>query len=200
MTPAPADGDARPRLSPGLRVYAAIRSGLLTIAALLGVVCIAVFALALITGIRPVVVISGSMEPEIPVGAVVFTQSVAAAEFVPGDIVTVERPRGLGLVTHRLVSSTDLGDGTFSFVLRGDANDVDDPQPYTVTSAGRYVFHVVALGYVTLLLQSTQGLFVAGGIALALIALFILDPARLTRREADAAPPPAPGYRRRGSS
>ncbi|MDQ1129962.1 signal peptidase I [Microbacterium sp. SORGH_AS_0888] len=173
------------RLPLGLRVFGAVRSGILTLAAALGVVCIVVFAIALVTGIRPVVVISGSMEPTLPVGSVVFTRPAPAGDIRAGDIVTVERPRGLGLVTHRVVSTTAQGDGVYSYVLRGDANRVDDPEPYTVSTAGRYVFHVIWLGYVTLLLQSTQGLVMAGGLALVLIALFLLDPVRIARGGGD---------------
>ena len=51
-------------------------------------------------GIRPYVVYSGSMEPEIPTGAVVFTKE---GEFSPkkGDIITFHN--GDTVVTHRVV-------------------------------------------------------------------------------------------------
>lgn len=170
------DGFAASR---GLRIYGAIRSGVLTLAGVLGAACIAVFLLALLTGVRPVVVISGSMAPGIPVGSVVFTQEVSAKDIVVGDIVTVQRPRDLGLVTHRVVEATPVGDEGASLVLRGDANETDDPQPYEVATVGKYLFHIVGLGYITLALQSGSGWFIIGGVAVFLLGLFVLDPGRL---------------------
>ncbi len=165
-----------------LRVFGALRSGVLSLAALIGALCIVAFVLALVFGLRPVVVVSGSMEPELPVGSVVFMRAVPAAEVATGDIVTVERPRNLGLVTHRVVSSTERGDGVFDLVLRGDANESDDPQPYAVSTVGQYVFHAILLGYVTMALQSSSGLLLAAGIAVGLIAIFLLDPHRISAR------------------
>ncbi|MDD7928349.1 signal peptidase I [Microbacterium sp. NM3R9] len=163
----------------GWRVFGMLRSGILSLAAVIGAVCIVAFVAALAFNVRPVAVISGSMEPQIPVGAMVFTRTVPAGDVSPGDIVTVQRPRNLGLVTHRLVSSVEREPGVYEFVLRGDANDTDDPQPYAVSTVGQYVLHVPLLGYLTIGLQSSSGLFIAGGIALVLVALFLLDPARL---------------------
>ncbi|MDQ1205232.1 signal peptidase I [Microbacterium sp. SORGH_AS_0862] len=168
-----------------LRVYGAARSGVLTLAGVLGAICILVFLAALVTNVRPVVVISGSMAPGIPVGSVVFTQEVPADDVVVGDIVTVQRPRDLGLVTHRVVQATSIEGGGASLILRGDANDTDDPQPYDVRTVGKYIFHIVGLGYVTLALQSGSGWFIIGGVAVFLIGLFVLDPSRLG---ADARP------------
>ncbi|UIN32276.1 signal peptidase I [Microbacterium binotii] len=128
---------------------------------------------------RPVVVISGSMAPGIPVGSVVFTQEVSARDIVVGDIVTVQRPRDLGLVTHRVVEATPVGGEGASLVLRGDANETDDPQPYEVATVGKYLFHIVGLGYITLALQSGSGWFIIGGVAVFLLGLFVLDPGRL---------------------
>ena len=64
-------------------------------------------------GIRPYVVYSGSMEPEIPTGAVVFTKE---GEFSPkkGDIITFHN--GDTVVTHRVVKKEkDI------FITKGDA-------------------------------------------------------------------------------
>lgn len=165
-------------------VYSGIRSTILTLAAIVGAVCIVVFVIALATGIRPVVVISGSMEPGVPVGSVVFTQPGPATEVEPGDIVTVERPRELGLVTHRVVSVEPAAGDAVSLVLRGDANESDDPQPYVVDQVGRYLFHVIGVGYLSLFLQGAKGIYAAVGIAVAFIGLFLLDPSRLRAQPA----------------
>lgn len=171
-----------------LRIYAGVRSLLLTVAAIIGGLSILVFAAALIFGVRPVVVISGSMEPGLPVGSVVLIQNTPAADVSKGDIVTVERPRDLGLVTHRVVATSTDDEGHTVLQLKGDANKSIDPEPYIVDSAGRYVTHVVGLGFVTLFLQSSQGITAGVGIFIALIAIFFLDPAALRRDQRPQAP------------
>lgn len=165
-----------------MRVFGAVRSSVLTGSAVLGVASLVVFVGSMIFGVRPLVVVSGSMEPALPVGSVVFSRSTPAAELEVGDIVTVERPRDLGLVTHRVVSTTAGPSGSTALVLRGDANTVDDPEPYVVSSAGRQVWHVPGLGHVALFLQTRGGLAVAGAVALVVLAVFVLDPARMAGR------------------
>ena len=91
-------------------------------------------------GIRPYVVYSGSMEPEIPTGAVVFTKE---GEFSPkkGDIITFHN--GDTVVTHRVVKKEkDI------FITKGDANKTEDPVPAEASQIiGRVVFHLPYLGY-----------------------------------------------------
>ena len=86
-------------------------------------------------GIRPYVVYSGSMEPEIPTGAVVFTKE---GEFSPkkGDIITFHN--GDTVVTHRVVKKEkDI------FITKGDANKTEDPVPAEASQIiGRVVFHL----------------------------------------------------------
>ncbi len=169
-----------------LIVLGAIRSALLTVAGAAGAVSIVVFAICLVANVRPLIVVSGSMEPDIPIGSVVFSQVVDAGGIAVGDVVTVERPRGLGLITHRVVSVEAAEGDAVSLVLRGDANDSDDPQPYEVTSAGAYRLHVPWLGYVASWLQTTSGLLFAGSAAVGLIALYLLDPRRADVRHREA--------------
>lgn len=171
---------SRPRVHPAVRIYGFLRSGILSLGAVVGVACIATFAVSLLFGVRPLVVISGSMEPTIPVGSVVFSAQVPAGELKEGSIATVERPRNLGLVTHRVVKSVEPTPGVYELTLKGDANAQEDPEPYTVKNAGKYVWHVVGLGYLASFLQSQGGMIFAIAAGLLVLALFILDPARLT--------------------
>ena len=163
-----------------LRVLAGLRSLVLTAMSILGSLCLLVFMAALIFGVRPVVVVSGSMEPGLPVGSVALIRAIAYEEVKVGDVVTVARPRGLGLVTHRVVEKTTTESGR-ALVLKGDANKNVDPQPYTPATVSRMVAHVPGLGFVTLFLQSQRGIVAAGGILLALIAIYLLDPRKLAK-------------------
>lgn len=177
------------RFSVPWRIFGAFRSFVFTVGSILGVVSILAVAGAFLFGLRPVVVISGSMEPGIPVGSVIFVQSVPVSEVAVGDVVTVERPRNLGLVTHRVVEIVDA-EGVVALELQGDANASPDPEPYAVQNAGLLKAQVPFLGYVTLFFQSTQGILAGVGFVVALIALYLLDPARFLTSSGEEAPHP----------
>ncbi|MGO4431728.1 signal peptidase I [Paenarthrobacter sp. RAF9] len=150
-------------------------------AAVLGVACILVFGGSFVFGYKALVVISGSMEPTIPVDALMFSQPVHASVPQPGDVVTVERPRNLGLVTHRLVSTQEISPDAYRYVLRGDANTSDDPAPYDVATAGKYLFHIPYIGALSTTFRTTPGILLALAIALGFIAVFLLDPSKFRR-------------------
>src|SRR5690606_30754746 len=89
---------------------------------------------------------TGSMTPTIPAGSIAFVQQIPASEIRVGDIVTVDRPGELP-VTHRVTSVTGEGD-TRTITMKGDANTVEDPQPYTVSDVRRVLFAVPGLANV----------------------------------------------------
>lgn len=66
-------------------------------------------------------VITGSMEPEIPIGSIVYVQSTPAKDVVTGDVIAFRS--GNRVITHRVVMN-DVVEGKFS--TKGDANPVED--------------------------------------------------------------------------
>ena len=82
--------------------------------------CVVILALILsvpkAAGIQPYVVLSGSMEPALQVGSVVWVD-VRKTEAGIGDAVTFERDGRT--VTHRIVGKTEKG-----YLTKGDANRV----------------------------------------------------------------------------
>lgn len=96
-----------------------------TVATTLAVLAVLAFILVpRILGWQPVVVLSGSMEPAVPVGAVTFLAPVKPADVKPGDIISFRR--GNARVTHRVVTvGTDL-QGGLAFTTKGDANAEPD--------------------------------------------------------------------------
>lgn len=71
---------------------------------------------AVVAGMQPVAITSGSMEPALAVGDVVLLDP-PGAELAVGEVVTFRRSDG-GLVTHRIVGI----DGEGMLTTRGDAN------------------------------------------------------------------------------
>lgn len=163
-----------------------IRSALLWCSAVIGVISIIAFAAVMLFGLKPAVVISGSMEPTLPVGSLILTQSTAASQVEVGDIVTVPRDDGT-LVTHRVVDIEHPDDGPSSLTLRGDANESNDASPYAVTEAGEHVLTIPVLGHIAMAVRTPTGLLaIIGG----LICVFLLSywTPRNPAREREATP------------
>lgn len=115
----------------------------LWIAAAAGVVCLVLAGLALALDITLMMFRTGSMAPTIPSGSVAVVREVPASDVEVGDVVTVDRGGGQLPVTHR-VTSVSAGERAAERVItmRGDANESDDPLPYTVTTVREVLFSV----------------------------------------------------------
>ncbi|MDR1800144.1 MAG: signal peptidase I, partial [Bifidobacteriaceae bacterium] len=129
-----------------MKILRAIQTVVLVILCAIGTASVLICAACFLGDLKPAIVVSGSMEPTLPVGSVTFTKTVDASQVEVGDIVTVPQVGAEGVVTHRVVSTTALDDGRYELVLRGDANKLDDPVPYTVRSVNEYHFKIPHLG------------------------------------------------------
>ncbi|WP_157535787.1 S26 family signal peptidase [Microbacterium sp. Root166] len=113
---------------------AVLGDGALTVAAVLGAVCIALVIVAAIFDVRIILFSTGSMSPTIPAGSAAIVRHIPADEIAVGDVVTVDRPGKLP-ITHRVTSVAEVPDASAEMrriTMRGDANAVDDPLPYDV--------------------------------------------------------------------
>lgn len=106
-------------------------------------------------GIHPLLVQSGSMEPEYPVGSVIYVKSVDKAGLSNGDVVTFYLPDEETLVTHRIVRVDEEQEAIYT---KGDANELED-QAATPFSriVGVPVICVPWLGYLAGYLASGMG-------------------------------------------
>lgn len=110
---------------------------------------------------------SGSMEPTVKKGGLVFTKEVALAEIQPGDILTFRDKKGKSFFTHR-VTQVDAETGIMA--TKGDANQFGDPAPASYDYAvGRVVKTVPFFGWLHLCLTAPYGL--AGVLALIIVWL-----------------------------
>lgn len=82
-----------------------------------GIIC-----LPMILGYKPLVVLSGSMEPTLPIGSVIYYTPVEESELKVGDVITFRPNGGENMVTHRIHA---IQDGKIE--TKGDANEVVDP-------------------------------------------------------------------------
>ncbi|GAA1456619.1 signal peptidase I [Williamsia maris] len=164
----------------------------LTVGAIAGVLCVVFAIVGVSFGLSPLVFRSESMSPAINVGDVAIARSVPASDVSVGDIVSVSREDGTR-ITHRVVSIDSRVGNSTTMTLQGDANNVVDSAPYTVTSVDRVVFDIPKLGYVLSWFANPFSWAVATLLTLGLLwAAFRPDKRfRRTHRGRHAAPAPS---------
>jgi signal peptidase len=94
-------------------------------------VCVVAVLAILIAGVRlfgvqPYAVLSGSMSPAFPTGALIYVRAAQAQEVRVGDPITFRLEDGPVVATHRVIS---IDDENGCFHTKGDANEAPDGQP-----------------------------------------------------------------------
>jgi signal peptidase I len=106
-------------------------------------------------GIQIEVVASGSMEPAIPTGSVIYVKAVDWETIKPGDVVTYRMAAGNVKVTHR-VEEKEEADRQLR--TKGDANQQKDSWVVPFQDVeGKVVFVIPAFGRLLLLFGSLYG-------------------------------------------
>ncbi|MBT0993140.1 signal peptidase I [Cellulomonas sp. DKR-3] len=163
----------------------------LTLVALLGLASLLVWGATQLGWIKPLVVVSGSMEPGIMTGDVLVAVPSPTADLRVGDVATIPNDGTGALVTHRVVAVEPAADGTWEVRMKGDANDAEDGGVYRLgDEVWTPRWQVPGVGYV--LAELTRPavavpLVVAVG---CLVALTLLP--RTAPSAARAAAPPEP--------
>ncbi len=116
-------------------------------------------------------VVSGSMEPEIPVGSVLYVKPTELTEVKENEIIAYQDVDAV--VAHRVVYNRPvLGE----FVTKGDANNTEDREPIPYDAVvGRVEMHLPVFGMAMALYSSVMGkvylLLTAGcGLMLCMVA------------------------------
>lgn len=101
-------------------------------------------------------VLSGSMEPELPVGSLICVREGKPEEVKEGDIIAFYSSlEGEGIITHRVVKNNVVSG---NFRTRGDANEKEDPLPVSYDNyIGRMVLTVPYMGKLFTVMTSTYG-------------------------------------------
>ena len=137
-----------------------------------------------IFGYRVYMVLSGSMNPTFDTGSVVFARPADPETILEGDIITFGGAGSDMLTTHRVVDIQNE-DG-LKFTTRGDANNVDNPNPVPAENVvGRVHGSVPFLGYLMGFARTRQGLIFLVFIPGVLVILFELRNIFKYMREAD---------------
>ncbi|MDO9380343.1 MAG: signal peptidase I [Nocardioidaceae bacterium] len=146
-----------------------LRSVLLNVGALLGVLCIVAGLASVLLDVRPLVFRSGSMSPEIRTGAVALARDTDAPDLRVGDVVSVTNAEG-ARITHRIVSLQGSGD-TRLLRLRGDDNRTPDEETYPVVRVPRVFAHLNGAGFAVSWLSTPPAVFLGGLLSGVLLVL-----------------------------
>lgn len=121
-------------------------------------------------GIRPYVVMSGSMAPSITKWSIAYVdQNIVPERITEGDILAYKL--GGETVTHRVVGITPEG-----FETKGDANEKADLGVIPRNSVlGREIFSIPYLGYLIYHLRSAVGLILAAVIIACYMVIAVLS-------------------------
>lgn len=122
-------------------------------------------------GIQVYSVISGSMEPEYPVGSLIYVKKAEPSDISVGDVITFVLPSNTP-ATHRVVR---IDEQNRCFYTKGDANEAEDGSPVDFRNLiGTPVFKIPHLGYLIYSVQHPPGLYIfisAGAVLLLIVFL-----------------------------
>lgn len=123
-----------------------------------------------IFGHRIYIVDSGSMSPTINVDSMIIVKELKPSEVEIKDVITYYGHNDKSRVTHRVMDIENNGE---SFITRGDANEVSDPNPLNGDKLiGKVVFKIPVIGKVFRFLNTQLGI----GIMITLAILWFIVP------------------------
>ena len=125
-------------------------------AALLALIGIIGLLLPRLFCISPYIVLSGSMEPEIHAGSIVYMdESITPEQTRENDIIGYRMNDEIKVV-HRVM---ELDKNNHSVVTKGDANEVEDINPVMFEQIeGRAIISIPYMGYIVTWIRSKLGI------------------------------------------
>lgn len=178
------------------KVWNALLTCLVVVAAFLAIA----FGGVRLAGLSPFAVLSGSMEPELPVGSLIYVKPVDPTEVHVGDAITFRFESGT-LVTHEVY---EVDAEAHEFRTHGIAN-VDSqgnispdaaPVPWS-SLVGSVVACVPLLGYINVFITQPPGIFVVvTGVAVVIGVSIVLELVDMGKREKRKAASHAPRHMR----
>ena len=145
-----------------------------TVLVVLIVLC-AVFLMGTrLIGYRVYSVISGSMEPELSVGDLLYVRPVDPTEIEVGDDISFVLNEDLVVATHRVVRIDAEKQHIYT---KGIANEIEDSEPVHFKNViGVVDFNLPLLGYVSDYIQSSPGMYITiAAVSVMIVLVFLPD-------------------------
>lgn len=122
-------------------------------------------------GVKPAIVLSGSMSPLFEPKALIFAKQTETAALREGDVICFLQ-KGTA-ITHR-IQRIETKDGQTLYFTKGDANNAEDTLPVKPEQVeGRYIGQIAGLGGFAMFMQSTTGMILF--IALPVLLYLVFD-------------------------
>ena len=152
------------------------------------VVIVVVVAAALVgmrlAGFRTFTVMSGSMEPNYPVGAMIYVRPVDYQSLKVGDVISYVANDDKVVVTHRIVDIEVGDDGVWRFRTKGDANtSADSNLVHYKNVLGAPVITIPLIGYIAHKIQQPPGIYITLVVGTLLLAWTFLPSTLEGRRK-----------------
>lgn len=127
-------------------------------------------------------VITGSMEPEIPTGSLVYTKEIPPEEVEEDDVIAFYGSvDNRAIITHRVVSNQIVSG---EITTKGDANEQPDPMPVSYDSViGKVELSIPVIGRILALIASRTGKLIAIVMIVSSVILHLLAGALRKSRE-----------------
>lgn len=110
-------------------------------------------------GYKPMIVLTGSMEPTIKTGDLVLSRVVKPSSLKVGDIISYRDNEDL-IITHRIVAIAE-DEGSLTFTTKGDANNTEDNILVKESMIeGKYCYRIPNLGKVLEFIQTPMGIVI----------------------------------------
>lgn len=173
------------------------------------------FAGVRLIGLTPYAVLTGSMEPELPVGSLIFVRSVDPADIQVGDDITFKLQSG-SLATHQVWKVDTVAQTFYTQGIANkdqDGNIMHDGAPVAWSNVvGSPVFCIPYLGYINRFCTTPPGMYIlVAAVALVIAVSIVVELANMRPESAKTAPTaaataateapaPAGGHFRRSSA
>lgn len=119
------------------------------------------------------VVLTGSMDPAIPPGSLIYTKTVESYEVLAGDVITFSNDGGNTMVTHRVIENNLAGK---FYITQGDANNITDGEIPYENLVGKMMLCFPYIGAFALKLKSSLGIaMIAAWLLFLGVLLFLPD-------------------------
>lgn len=110
-------------------------------------------------GYKPLIVLTGSMEPTIHTGDLIFAKVKDSKELKEDDVISFRNEENT-VTTHRIIEIVDQ-DGKQYFKTKGDANNTEDLNLVAAEDVeGVYIGRIAKLGSFLMFMHKPMGLFI----------------------------------------
>lgn len=121
-----------------------------------------------VMGYEEMAVLTGSMEPNYPVGSLIFVKEVDPENLKVGDVITYRLDEDT-VVTHRIV---EINQEEQTVTTKGDANSDNDGSPVFYSNiVGKAHFNIPYLGFIAMNIKTPKGIIAVCGVLVAIILL-----------------------------